>query len=204
MKNTKNLEETAKRLTLLGLNLGAFKVKPGKLVLGTPEVDLANQVFLFHPEIRRLVITGFLQILTNLGLNQFDVIASNSTTGISHAYGVAEALDLPLIHVANNRENLSGQRVLLIESFLTTHDASSLNTVNIIRKAGGICGYCLSVFSYKLSDLQKMFFGEILYDGKNKLSEPCNVISLLDYSELLKIVAENNLINLEKEEVLKD
>lgn len=194
MKNMKNFEETAKKLAFMGLNLGVFKVKSGESVLCPPEVDSGNQVLLFHPVMRHLIITGFLQILTDLGLSKFDVIAGTAT-GIPYAYGVAEVLDLPLVYVTNVN-NLSGKKILLIESFLV-NDVSSVNAVNVIRKAGGICDYCLSIFSYEVSEPEKMFFKEILYDKENKTSESCNVVSLLSYSELLKIGIDNNLLSQE-------
>jgi len=224
MKNKKNFEEISEKLALHGLRIGAIKIRPNNPFLwasGTYNpIYNDNRLFLFYPEIRRLVIHGFLQILTNnFDLTYFNVIAGISTSGIPHGYGVAESLDLPFIYIRDkpkghglrnqiegigDDEDLAGKRVLLIEDLIST-GGSSVNAVSAIRNANGICEHCFSIFNYELPDSEKMFKGELSYnkDG-DTLSKPCHVTSLLSYSELLKVGIDNNFIEAENEKMLKD
>lgn len=224
MKNKKNFKETGNQLALYGLKIGAIKIRPDNPFLwasGTYNpIYNDNRMFLFYPEMRHLIIKGFLQILTqNLSLNFFDVIAGTSTSGIPHGYGLADALNLPFIYIRDRPKDhglrnqiegideeadLSGKKVLLIEDLIST-GGSSVNAVDSIRKANGVCNYCFSIFNYELPDSKKIFLGELPYNKNGAvLSEPCNTESILYYSELLKVGIENNFIKPEKEKILKE
>ena len=115
-----------------------------------------------------------------------EVIARTATAGIPHATTLADRLQVPLVYVrstakshgmGNKIEGIlkKNQKVLVIEDLIST-GGSAVNAVTAVREAGGIVDHCFSIFSYG--------FPESLEKFKSAF---CQVHSILDFSELLKV-----------------
>lgn len=177
-----------------------------------------NRMFLFYPRCRELISEGFINLIKEKQL-KFEVIAGTSTAGISPATTLADRLEVPLIYVRDKpkdhglknqiegidaEKDLEGKRVILIEDLVST-GGSSAKAVQAIRNAKGECNYCLSIFNYGFNEATEVFEGKKLYDKEgNKLSNKCNVYSILDYNQLLEVAKETGYINKEQQKMLEE
>mgnify|MGYP001615650523 CR=1 FL=1 len=180
-----------------------------------------NRMFLFHPTIRQTIQDNFRELLhKELGISDEIVIAGTSTAGIPWASFVANSIFHPMIYIRDKpkdhglknqiegidaEENLNGQRVILIEDLVST-GGSSVNAVQAIRNANGICDYCFSIFNYGFREAQEMFEGKRPYDKEKtkSLTTPCNVRSILTYDKLLEVAKQTGYINSEQEKMLRE
>jgi len=167
-----------------------------------------NRMFLASPKYRELILNAFENLLKTEGIS-FDIIAGTSTSGIPPATTLADSLQKPLIYVRDKpkghglrnqiegidaESDLEGKEVILIEDLIST-GGSSARAVQAIRDANGVCKYCISIFSYGLGKANNAF---------EKLDEPCEVISLLDYDTLLKTAKQEEYINQNQTEMLAE
>jgi orotate phosphoribosyltransferase len=81
----------------------------------------------------------------------------------------------------------SNKRVLVIEDLIST-GGSSIGCVEAVRKAGGIVNNCLAIFTYEMEKGKKAF-----EDAK------CNLITLTNFSTLIKVASETGFIKPEDE-----
>ena len=144
-----------------------------------------NRLLLGNAENRALVTKGF-QDLLKKHTAEVEVIAGTATAGIPHATTLADLLKVPLVYVrstakshgmGNKIEGIlkKNQKVLVIEDLIST-GGSAVNAVTAVREAGGIVDYCFSIFSYGFPESLEKF-----------KSASCQVHSILDFSELLKV-----------------
>ena len=144
-----------------------------------------NRLLLGNAQNRALVTKGF-QDLLKKNTTEVEVIAGTATAGIPHATTLADLLQVPLIYVrstakshgmGNKIEGIlkKNQKVLVIEDLIST-GGSAVNAVTAVRKAGGIVDHCFSIFSYGFPESLEKF-----------KSASCQVHSILDFSELLKV-----------------
>ena len=144
-----------------------------------------NRLLLGNAQNRALVTKGF-QDLLKKNTTEVEVIAGTATAGIPHATTLADLLQVPLVYVrstakshgmSNKIEGIlkKNQKVLVIEDLIST-GGSAVNAVTAVREAGGIVDHCFSIFSYG--------FPESLEKFKNV---SCQIHSILDFSELLKV-----------------
>ena len=144
-----------------------------------------NRLLLGNSQNRALVTKGFQGLLKKI-TTEVEVIAGTATAGIPHATTLADRLQVPLVYVrstakshgmGNKIEGIlkNNQKVLVIEDLIST-GGSAVNAVTTIREAGGTVDHCFSIFSYG--------FPESLEKFKDA---SCQVHSILDFSELLKV-----------------
>ena len=144
-----------------------------------------NRLLLGNAQNRALVTRGFQDLLKKI-TTEVEVIAGTATAGIPHATTLADLLQVPLVYVrstakshgmGNKIEGIlkKNQKVLVIEDLIST-GGSAVNAVTAIREASGIVDHCFSIFSYG--------FPESLEKFKSAF---CQVNSILDFSELLKV-----------------
>jgi orotate phosphoribosyltransferase len=149
-----------------------------------------NRMFLFHPEIRRMIAQGLAETVAANGIG-VDVVAGTATAGIPHGAYLSELLSLPYIYIRDkpkahglkNRiegldaeSDLDGRRVVVIEDLIST-GGSSARAVEAVREANGRCDWCISIFSYGLEKADQEF---------GALDPVCNFTSLLTFPVLLE------------------
>ena len=144
-----------------------------------------NRLLLGNAENRALIAKGFQNLLEKSAV-EMEVIAGTATAGIPHATTLADLLQVPLIYVrstakshgmGNKIEGIlnKNQQVLVIEDLIST-GGSAVNAITAVREAGGIVDHCFSIFSYGFPESLERF-----------KSVSCQVHSILDFSELLKV-----------------
>jgi orotate phosphoribosyltransferase len=148
-----------------------------------------NRLLLGNAQNRALIAKGFQDLLKKNDA-EVEVIAGTATAGIPHATSLADLLQVPLIYVrstakshgmGNKIEGIlkKNQKVLVIEDLIST-GGSAVNAVTAVREAGGIVDHCFSIFSYGFPESLEKF-----------KSVSCQVHSILEFSELLKVVQSN-------------
>jgi orotate phosphoribosyltransferase len=151
-----------------------------------------NRLLLGNAQNRTLVAKGFQGLLKKCSIN-VEVIAGTATAGIPHATTLADLLQVPMIYVrsaskshgmGNKIEGIlkKNQQVLVIEDLIST-GASAVNAVKAVREAGGIVDHCFSIFNYGFPESLEKF----------KITS-CQVHSILDFSELLKVAQSTQYI----------
>lgn len=161
-----------------------------------------NRKVLSYPYVRDFVKSE----LANMVLEHFpdaDVIAGVATAGIPHGTMAADLLKLPFIYVrskpkahgmGNQIEGVlqEGQKVVVIEDLVST-GKSSLQAVDAIKAAGGdVVGMC-ALFTYG-------------FDASAKAMDEANVPlhTISNYSALMEVCEEQNLITAEQKTSLED
>jgi orotate phosphoribosyltransferase len=144
-----------------------------------------NRLLLGNAQNRTLVAKGFQGLLKKCSID-VEVIAGTATAGIPYATTLADLLQVPMIYVrsaskshgmGNKIEGIlkKNQQVLVIEDLIST-GGSAVNALTTVREAGGIVDHCFSIFSYGFPESLEKF-----------KSVSCQVHSILDFSELLKV-----------------
>lgn len=150
-----------------------------------------NRIILSHPDLRRFVIQGFVQLAGQF--SACNVIAGVATAGIAHGVLLAEALNLPFVYVRakakeHGRKNMiEGQlpenaRALVIEDLIST-GGSCLSAVGALRDAGATVVGVAAVFSYQLPAAEQAFAGE-----------NCPMASLSRYDALMEAAQLTGII----------
>jgi hypothetical protein len=79
---------------------------------------------------------------------------------------------------------LKDANTVVIEDLFST-GGSSAYEVHQLRKAGAVCNWCISIFSYEFNVLKDQFSGESPIGDKGVyLSTPCGIDTLLPFSTL--------------------
>lgn len=161
-----------------------------------------NRKVLSYPYTRDFVKSE----LANMVLEHFpdaEVIAGVATAGIPHGTMAADLLKLPFIYIrskpkehgmGNQIEGVleKGQKVVVIEDLVST-GKSSLQAVDAIRAAGGdVQGMC-ALFTYG-------------FDAATKAMEDAQVPlhTISNYTALMEVCEEQNLINAEQKQSLEE
>jgi orotate phosphoribosyltransferase len=129
-------------------------------------------------------------------------IAGVATAGIAQGVLVAQALDIPFLYVRpkpkdHGMENLiegkvvKGQKVVLVEDLVST-GGSSLKAAQALREAGLEVLGMVSIFNYGFDIATRNF-----YDANTSL------ISLCDYSSLIKFALDQKYISEDQATSLK-
>ncbi len=132
-----------------------------------------------------------------------DVIAGIATASIPWAALVAEKLKKPMIYIRkeakdHGKENLiegglePGQKVLVIEDLVST-GGTSLSSVMAARKEGAIVEKCIAIFTYEMEIAKKGF------EDAN-----CQLLTLSNFSTLIKVAAKKGYIQREEISMLKE
>lgn len=190
-------EETAGKVADMLLQIEAIKLNTEKPYIWASgwksPIYCDNRLSLSYPEIRSLIKKGLIQAIRE---NFFTVesIAGVATAGIAQGALVAEDMNLPFLYVRpkpkdHGMENLiegrivKRQKVVVVEDLVST-GGSSLKAVQALRDAGFDVLGMVSIFNYGFDLATRNF-----YEANTSL------ISLCDYSYLLKYAKEKKYIN---------
>lgn len=158
-----------------------------------------NRMFLFHPEMRRIIAQGLADLIRGRGISP-DVVAGTATAGIPHGALLADLLSLPYIYIRDKPKghglknriegldaeaDLDGRVVVVIEDLIST-GGSSAKAVEAVREAKGVANWCLSIFSYGLERAAEQF---------EALNPPCEFTSLLTFPVLLETAKVGGLLS---------
>jgi orotate phosphoribosyltransferase len=152
-----------------------------------------NRKTLSYPKIRTYIRQQFVQAI-NDHYGVPDIIAGVATGGIANSALVAQEMGLGLVYVRTSQkehglENLvegvveSGQSVVVCEDLIST-GGSSLKVVDALRKAGCEVKGMVAIFSYGFKVAEEAF-----------KKADCDLITLSDYSFLLKQAVESGTID---------
>lgn len=198
-------EETAVNVAGMLLQIQAIKLnteKPFTWASGWKSpIYCDNRLSLSYPEIRSAIRDGLVQAIKQ---NFFTVesIAGVATAGIAQGVLVADVMSLPFLYVRpkpkdHGMENLiegrvvKNQKVVLVEDLVST-GGSSLKAAAALREAGFDVLGMVCIFSYGFDIATRNF-----YDANTSL------ISLSDYSHLLKYAQEEKYVSEEQLTSLK-
>ena len=177
--------------------------KPFKFASGIfSPIYCDNRLLLSKPNERKLLRDLYVKKIKKEAI-EADVIAGIATASIPWASLVAEKLKKPLIYIRkeakdHGRENLiegglePGQKVLVIEDLVST-GGTSLASVEAARKEGAVVEKCLAIFTYELDIAKKGF-----EDAK------CHLVTLSNFSTLVKVAAKKGYIQKEDIALLKE
>jgi orotate phosphoribosyltransferase len=160
-----------------------------------------NRLTLSYPSVRNNISTG-LSAMIRHHFPEAEVIAGTATAGIPHAAWVSEKLDLPMCYVRSKAkahgkgkqiEGLAapGQKVVVVEDLIST-GGSCITAVNALREAGCDVLGVVAIFTYELEKGKKML------DEHN-----IKAYALSDYSSLLDVAVQNEIIREDELEQLK-
>jgi orotate phosphoribosyltransferase len=189
-------DETASKVASMLLQIEAIKLNTKKPFVWSSgwksPIYCDNRLSLSYPEIRDTIRDGLVQSIRE---NFFTVesIAGVATAGIPQGVLVAQELNLPFIYVRPKPKDhgmgnliegkvVKNQKVVLIEDLVST-GGSSLKAAQALRDEGMQVIGMVSVFSYGFDIARKNF-----YDANVSL------ISLSDYSHLLRVAVEQNYV----------
>lgn len=187
----------SREIAKISLDTGAIKLNPNNPFLWASGYRMPiyndNRLLLGNAKHRQIIANGFQSIINNSNI-EVDVVAGTATAGIAPATSLANLIDTPLIYVRPTSKNHgmqnqiegilhANQKVILIEDLIST-GGSALNTLNVIRDAGGHISHCLSIFTYGFSKAIKQF----------KDAE-CQLHQLLDFKELMVQAKKNKILN---------
>ena len=194
--------KTLKDLALAALKIGAVKLDPDHPFLWASSYRMPiyndNRRFLYYPEHRNLITLMLVDSIRGENI-PYDIIAGVATGGIPYGMLAADRLECPFIYIRSKpkdhgfgnqieglgrNQNLDGKKVIVIEDLIST-GGSSIQAVEAVRKAGGNTGICLSIFNYGFRIAMEQF---------SALRPPCRVRSLLSYTILRDIAAEEGLL----------
>src|SRR3989338_922465 len=161
-----------------------------------------NRLLLSMTKERAKIVEHYLKKIKQEKI-QFDVVAGIATASIPWAAIVAEKLKKPMIYIRkeakdHGRENLieggleKGQKVLVIEDLVST-GGTSISSVEAARKEGAVVEKCLAIFSYEMELARKGF-----EEAK------CELMTLSNFTTLVKIAAQKGYIKHEEIEMLKE
>lgn len=161
-----------------------------------------NRLLLSKPNERKLLRDFYVRKIKKEAV-EADVIAGIATASIPWAALVAEKLKKPLIYIRkeakdHGKENLiegglePGQKVLVIEDLVST-GGTSLSSVMAARKEGAVVEKCLAIFTYEMEIAKKGF-----EEAK------CALLTLSNFSTLVKVAAKKGYIKEEEISMLKE
>ena len=142
-----------------------------------------NRKILSHPEIRKEIIRGFVEIS-----NQFQgiqAIAGVATAGIPWGALLADFLNLPFVYVRNKAKDHGlknriegelnpGSKVLVVEDLVST-GGSSLDAIISLEESGHLVLGLISIFQYGFESARQRFTEKNL-----------QFVSLTDFPSLLE------------------
>ena len=83
-------------------------------------------------------------------------------------------------------QDFRGKKAVVIEDLLSTGGSGAYEVFKA-QSEGLTCNYCLSIFSYGFKCLKEQFLGKTNISNKEiRLSEPCEIDSLLTFSVLME------------------
>ena len=147
--------------TLLKVNAVMLRTKPPfrwtSGILSPIYTD--NRILMSHPKEREIIINSMIGMIRKNKI-KFHGFAATATAGIFWGACLSQKLKKPMAYVRNEakghgRENLvegiidEGKTYIIVEDLIST-GASSINTINAVRKKNGIAEDCIAIFNYEL------------------------------------------------------
>lgn len=197
--------ETAAKVATYLLQINAIKLdsqKPFTWASGLRSpIYCDNRLSLSFPQVRTFLKNSLVKA-TRL-FPEFDRVAGVATAGIPHGMLVADVLDLPFLYIrekpkSHGRQNQiegevkEGAKILLIEDLIST-GGSSLQAVRAAQEAKMEVVGVLALFSYGFPEAADAF-----------AKENCPLITLSNYSVLLREATKLNYITEEEAGVLEN
>jgi orotate phosphoribosyltransferase len=197
MKNEKIIAEKL-------LQAGAVKLSPGKPFTWASgwksPIYCDNRKVLSFPYLRDFIKSEMCNVIFEQ-YPEADLLAGVATAGIAWGAMAADQLKLPFVYVrpkpkehglANQVEGFfeAGQKAIVIEDLVST-GKSSLQVVDVLRKAGVTIVGMISIFNYGFNEAQEAF--------KNAGVE---LESLTNYTSLIELAIEKNIVSPETEQLL--
>jgi orotate phosphoribosyltransferase len=196
--------ETARQTAAYLLQIKAIKLQPEQPFTWASgwksPIYCDNRLTLSHPHIRKFIAQNMAeQIVQQYG--KPDVIAGVATGAIAVGILVAEVLQLPFVYIRakakeHGRQNLiegeiaKGASVVVVEDLIST-GGSSLQAVEALREAETNVLGMIGIFTYGF---------EIATENFEKAN--CTLVTLSDYTHLLKEATHSGYIQNEQVELL--
>lgn len=154
-----------------------------------------NRLTISYPTVRQAIYNGMEEQI-NLHFPDAKVIAGTATAGIPHAAWVAQEMGLPMVYVRTKPKGhgqgkqvegvlKKGQKVVVIDDLIST-GGSVLKAVQAINSTGAQVIGVVAVFTYQLQAA-----------AQNFMANQLKYYTVTDYSTLINIAKENDLISAE-------
>ncbi|MGH2312182.1 orotate phosphoribosyltransferase [Streptococcus uberis] len=160
-----------------------------------------NRITLSYPETRTLIEDGFVEtIIANYP--DVEVIAGTATAGIPHGAIIADKMNLPFAYIRSKPKDhgagnqiegrvTKGQKMVIIEDLISTGGSVLDAAAAAIREGAEVLGV-VAIFTYELPKAQANFE-----------KAGVELLTLSNYSELIKVAKVKGYINADGLELLK-
>ncbi|MDO5079191.1 orotate phosphoribosyltransferase [Streptococcus minor] len=160
-----------------------------------------NRITLSYPDTRTLIEDGFVTKIKE-EFPDVEVVAGTATAGIPHGAIIADRMNLPFAYIRSKPKDhgagnqvegriVKGQKMVVIEDLIST-GGSVLDAVAAAEREGAEVLGVVAIFTYELPKATKNFS-----DAGVKL------VTLSNYSELIKVAKVQGYINADGLQLLK-
>ena len=160
-----------------------------------------NRVTLSYPETRTLIEDGFVQKIKE-EFPDVEVIAGTATAGIPHGAIIADRMNLPFAYIRSKPKDhgagnqvegriFKGQKMVVIEDLIST-GGSVLDAVAAAEREGADVLGVVAIFTYELPKATENF-----------INAGVKLVTLSNYSELIKVAKVQGYINADGLTLLK-
>ncbi|MGH2328848.1 orotate phosphoribosyltransferase [Streptococcus uberis] len=160
-----------------------------------------NRITLSYPETRTLIEDGFVEKI-KANYPDVEVIAGTATAGIPHGAIIADKMNLPFAYIRSKPKDhgagnqiegrvTKGQKMVIIEDLISTGGSVLDAAAAAIREGVEVLGV-VAIFTYELPKAQANFE-----------KAGVELLTLSNYSELIKVAKVNGYINADGLELLK-
>lgn len=160
-----------------------------------------NRITLSYPETRTLIEDGFVETI-RANYPDVEVIAGTATAGIPHGAIIADKMNLPFAYIRSKPKDhgagnqiegrvTKGQKMVIIEDLISTGGSVLDAAAAAIREGVEVLGV-VAIFTYELPKAQTNFE-----------KAGVELLTLSNYSELIKVAKVKGYINADGLELLK-
>ncbi|GAB6633751.1 orotate phosphoribosyltransferase [Streptococcus uberis] len=160
-----------------------------------------NRITLSYPETRTLIEDGFVETI-KANYPDVEVIAGTATAGIPHGAIIADKMNLPFAYIRSKPKDhgagnqiegrvTNGQKMVIIEDLISTGGSVLDAAAAAIREGVEVLGV-VAIFTYELPKAQANFE-----------KAGVELLTLSNYSELIKVAKVKGYINADGLELLK-
>lgn len=160
-----------------------------------------NRVTLSYPDTRTLIEDGFVQKIKE-EFPDVEVIAGTATAGIPHGAIIADRMNLPFAYIRSKPKDhgagnqvegriFKGQKMVVIEDLIST-GGSVLDAVAAAEREGADVLGVVAIFTYELPKA-----------AENFANAGVKLVTLSNYSELIKVAKVQGYINADGLTLLK-
>ncbi|KKF42057.1 orotate phosphoribosyltransferase [Streptococcus uberis Ab71] len=160
-----------------------------------------NRITLSYPETRTLIEDGFVETI-KANYPDVEVIAGTATAGIPHGAIIADKMNLPFAYIRSKPKDhgagnqiegrvTKGQKMVIIEDLISTGGSVLDAAAAAIREGAEVLGV-VAIFTYELPKAQANFE-----------KAGVELLTLSNYSELIKVAKVKGYINADGLELMK-